>query len=543
MNVKPVSPGKGSASSQLETIEKLTQSLIDVVKSLPGDKQDEKLLQLSMRFAFIDFAQLKLQINERPATLPGNEKASLSELTGELTKELEQRDHRIHEFKLSLADSVMDNKSLQRQLQEVIEKKDSLSNQVAQMQMHSKDLTMKLSTASGTISKYEIELETLNSELMDLRSQSYQLKSLHAEYEDQLDVSTKKLAESLATQNRLSLQNEKLSKDYDHVLTSHEMFKHELDAALIRSQELEEAIESLQREKNHLQNRLDKYVLGSKKGVFYHQPADANQSVSSVLKPDEFAPFLPFCFPERLPSAIKFRREIKGTWPACIKKTARPGPVIYPVFTSFKNTELAPHKHISLPTMLIPARAATPLVLTNINPFTAKLPLQPMVCLDKSFDQLVTAHKFTAMIPAQNTFIISKEKRALKVFSNQRFMPNKIYTTSLALYLAHLSSHNTNLVLKDPAKLPFICKKPEIAGNNNRQLKIANFFMEKLAFRHRFQLQSQRLLASEPTFNCSFKKGNKLKSVLETFGNTINLMVQKYDIMATPSAGNGGGVK
>lgn len=543
MNGKPASPGKGSAASQLEAIEKLAKSLIDVVKSLPGDKQDERLLQLSLQFACLDFSRLKTRIAEELSTTVGQLSPESENQLEKLVKELNQKDEKIHEFKISLADSVMENKALQRQLNDALEKSGSLSSQVAQMQLHSKDLTLKLSTATATIESHANELETLKNELMDLRSKNYQLKSQTAEYEDQLQIAARNGETSQAAQLKLTRQNEKLSRDIEHVVTSNEMLKQTLESLEIREKELEEAIESLQREKNHLQTRIDKYVLGNKKGVYYYQQPVAEKESSSVLSPEEFPAFLPFCFPERLPPAIKFRREIKRTWPASLKSEGKPAPTIFPNFTTMKNFAPMPRPSYPTPAMPTMARQKKPLILSESSPFVDKIIHKAMVCSSRPVQQFIVNHNLSMSAQGKVRFVINRSSRDLKVFSNQRFMPRAIHTSSFSLYLSYLVQCSTNLILKNSQSLKFNFKKMQKIYNDKYTLKITNIFPEKLAFRHRFQLQSQKLLAPGPTFNCSFKRGNKLKSVLETFGNTITSMVLKYDNIATPPVRTGEGAK
>ncbi len=542
MNGKPASPGKGSAASQLEAIEKLAKSLIDVVKSLPGDKQDEKLLQLSLQFACFDFSRLKSQIAEGLSSTVSQPYAEVENQLEKLVKELNLKDEKIHEFKISLADSVMENKSMQRQLHDALEKSGSLTSQIAQMQLHSKDLTLKLSTAIATIEANSNELEALKKELMDLRSKNYQLKSLTAEYEDQLQIAARNSETSQAAQLKLTRQNEKLSKDFEHVITSNEMLKQTLESLEIREKELEEAIESLQREKNHLQTRIDKYVLGTKKGVYYYQPSVEKES-SSVLNPEEFPAFLPFCFPERLPPVIKFRREIKRTWPAALKAAGKVAPTIFPNFTTMKISAPMPRPNYPTPVMPLMTRQIKPLFLSEDAPFVDKIGHKAMICISKPTQNFTISHQLNLSTRAKTSFVVNKNSRDLKVFSNQRFMPRAIHTNSFSLYLSYLVQCSTNLVLKHSQTLKFNFKKMQKVYNDKYTLKITNIFPEKLAFRHRFQLQSQKLLAPGPTFNCSFKRGNKLKSVLETFGNTITSMVLKYDNIATPPARTGEGAK
>jgi hypothetical protein len=179
----------------------------------------------------------------------------------------------------------------------------------------------------------------------------------------------------------------------------------------------------------------------------------------------------------------------------------------------------------------------------RVDDFAEIIELQAPGAIQKTVEQFAPAVDTSMIIAAKPGFTVSPAGRGLKVFCNHRFMDRRIYTFSFSLYINLLSQCRMNLLFKAEQNTVFTHRPIKIKPVAFDRLKIANILIEKLAFRHRYQLQSHKLTGSRPVFNCSFKRGNKLKSVLETFGNTISSMVQKYDIITASPSGNGEGAK
>jgi len=104
-----------------------------------------------------------------------------------------------------------------------------------------------------------------------------------------------------------------------------------------------------------------------------------------------------------------------------------------------------------------------------------------------------------------------------------------IFTYSIDLLLSYMSrgifeDHYLNLNLDSD----WIITDTEL-NYLKKPLEISNIFMEKLAFRYRIQLKSHPMYIARKTVLRSIKT-SKLKTVLETFGNTINSMVRKYHL-------------
>lgn len=530
----------GRVVAQLETIEKLSQSLVSVVKSLPGEKQDEKLLQLSLKFACLNFSTLRKELEKDCA-----DRAALENPGGqfeELLSQLSENEKKIQDFKISLADAVMENRDLAKKLHEKTEKCNDLASQVTQMQLHSKDLTLKLATANENLLSQEQQIESTNREMQDTKTRNLQLKNQTAELEDHIAKLTTKLESTALKLSENESEMRKIQKDFGHVVNSNNSQKLEIEHLQIRTAELEETIEALQREKTHLQDKLKKQLAGARRSIDYSIPQPLSEG-SSVLEPSVLPAHLPFCFPERLPAPIRFRREIKKLWPASLKAAQKTVPVIFNDFGPATELKIPARMQLKMPDMVTVKRQRLEITGCNFNPFCDSVKIVLPSQIVREVNRFSIDYAPLGARKDISAYLIKSESKELRIFSNARFMPRKIYTTSFDLYLANLMQNSPNLYLKNRKKQSFQVPGFGIDISELTHLKFANIFTEKLAFRHRFQLQSQKLLAPVPKFNCSFRRGNKLKSVLETFGNTISSMVQKYDIVVSPPAQNGGTAK
>jgi len=527
-------------TAQLETLEKLSQSLVSVVKSLPGEKQDEKLLQLSLKFACVNFSSLRRDLEKGLADRAAPDNPGLE--FEELLFRLSESEKKIQDFKISLADSVMENRDLAKKLHEKTETCTNLATQVSQMQLHSKELSLKLSTAVESLQSRDQQLESTGRELQDTRTRNLQLKNQVSELEDHFAKISAKLESSLLKLSENEAQMQKIQKDFGHVVSSNNSQTIAIEQLEIRAAELEETIESLQREKNHLQDKLNKHLAGSRRSVHYSIPLPATDA-PSVLEPSNLPSYLPFCFPERLPAAIKFRREIKTMWAASLKRKQKAAPPIFNSFEPAADLRIPTRMQLKTPDIVTVKRQQLSISCHKFDTFSDSVKIIEPRSIIRETNVFSVDYSMLGARKVISGYLIKSESKTLKIFSNARFMPRKIFTTSFDLYLANLMQNSPNLYLKNHKKQRFHVPEFKIGKSSLACLNFANIFTEKLAFRHRFQLQSQKLLAPVPQFVCRFRRGNKLKSVLETFGNTISSMVLKYDIVVSPPAQNGGTAK
>jgi hypothetical protein len=173
--------------------------------------------------------------------------------------------------------------------------------------------------------------------------------------------------------------------------------------------------------------------------------------------------------------------------------------------------------------------------------FHAVYRLQPSLPLQASFypnknidDRLTTAYQR----PGKFNFIQPISSREVKLIITRKLRKADIVDNSFELFINYLTREIVQRNFNSDDQFVTVFDEMIMTMKAPELWKNTNIFLETLAFRHRFQLQSQRIQMTGASFNYSFKRSNRLKSVLEMFGNTINSMVQKYDIVATPRNGN-----
>lgn len=527
-----------SLAAQIEAVQFLARRLLAAVTILPETNDNAELLPLAEKLTSMDFAgMLKLANEKKPETDPSPGLAKLQQ-------ELELQNQKMYEFKISLADSVIEFRNCQKDLQAARETNLAQANQVSQMQLLSKELSLKLSSAVTKLETRESELEAVKKEVMELRSRSYQLKSTNAEYEDHLQKMNADLEQQKIVNATTSARCEKALSDLQHVNTSNKELKQALELLEIKEKELVETVDVLQKERNHLQGKLNALLTGVNKKVEYHHDLPPSTD-SSVLEPVMLPPYLPFCFPERLPAVIKFRREIRKTFPSAFSRRPAPVPGIFTNPKKINPNSEAVRMSLRRPRIKTPGKNVMQLAYPLIQ---ADFP-------NCFFSDIQQHHKSSSTIEGRQdslAAIIASEPpiwcwntgrsgfARLEINRKQTFA---ISTYSLDLYLHFLE---TTIMKQNfqPSENPLtLVLQPIQTPEVNARMNFSNTLNEMLAFRHRLQLKSQKIDAPRVLLQHSFNRGNKLKSVLEIFGNTISLMVQKYEIFPTSQTGNGENVK
>lgn len=518
-----------SAAEQLDALELICRSLSAIIKKRPTSSADDGIAGFSDQLNSIDFAGLRSRLGLAHAHAESDTLAMLEELRSGLN----EKERKIQEFKNSLADSVVENRNLQRQHQALQDRFNTLNTQLTQMQLHSKDVSLKYSTASSNLETRERELETANVELQELRARSYQLKSLCADYEDQLKKQEKELKDTCNIDAKLKQENEKAIKDLEHIASSNRELRQTLEALQQRETELVKTIDALQREKNHIQMQLGRMLTGLNKMAPY-QPADTSSSESSLLEPKTLVPYLPFCFPERLPPVIRFRREIQARQPVSIQRQPPSPPKIFAQKGDLGMSVMAAHLRTQT------ARIKLPLAKPLDMQFHAPYRLRPRLAMQ---EQMLNCYRIQDDFapeynrPGSFSVLQKKSSRIVKLLVSRNLRKSEIITDSFDLLVNYLTSEIVTRNFHSDDKFTIVCKEMLIPANATGKMKYTNIFVETLAFRHRFQLQSQSMKMADASFSYSFKRSNRLKSALEMFSNTISSMVQKYDIVATPQNG------
>ncbi|EKD81439.1 MAG: hypothetical protein ACD_39C01810G0003, partial [uncultured bacterium] len=128
-----------SAAEQLNALEVICRSLSAIIKRRAPNTAEDGLAGFCYQLDKIDFEGMRSQIAVKPVSDGSDTAARLDELR----KGLDEKEQKIQEFKNSLADSVVENRNLQRQHQALQDRFNALNTQLTQMQLHSKDVSLK----------------------------------------------------------------------------------------------------------------------------------------------------------------------------------------------------------------------------------------------------------------------------------------------------------------------------------------------------------------------------------------------------------------
>lgn len=538
MSSNPGNPEQAELLEKLETVRLLCQQLLEHARVLPETEENTELQRTAGLLEEVDFDQILASAT----TLFDN--SSAESAIEKFKNEIDLRDQKVHEFKLSLADSVVELRNTQKTLQAANEKIVSLTTQISQMQLHSKELSLKLSTATANLAARESELESAKRELDDLRTRNYQLKNQTAEYEGHLKKAQEELGQTINEHKNSLAAMDKANRDLEHVVTSNREMKKSLELHELQTREFIETIDALQKERNHLQNRLNAILTGVNRTAVYDQSAAVNKETvkGSVLEPASLMPYIPFCFPERLPAAIKFRREISRSFPASAsRRVQRVPPVFADLSRPIRPTKEAVRTQLRVPRIRdgrMQVIAVQNSMFEPCNPDFSLLTDFLITGSDRAPDRL----EFSAIesvvdarqmwwqkgmrLSRQTLLFPSVPEFAICHQSFELFMRFIISTFVRTPYL------QTNAIVQHQIKV-------QKAVNSRCEPEHANNFNEMLAFRHRLQLKSLKLDMPARKIVHSFKKGNKLKSVLETLGNTVSSIVHKFENIPDPRSGNG----
>jgi predicted nucleic acid-binding Zn-ribbon protein len=534
--------------ADIEVLDKFVQNFKSVIKSLPPEKQDDRFYRLALQVSGIKFPRIiseiiNLHSSENLAQSDFFNREELldkdSPQLAALKKEIELRDAKIQEFKLSLADSVIDFKNLQKQNNELSESTGKLKTQISHMQMHTKDLSLKLESTEKNYTAVQGELKKASEELDELRGKSYSLKSRNADLEDQVSGLSNQLERVTTELKQKTAELDKLRKAYNDLKGSFDHLKLSNSATEDRLNEMESFIDSLQKEKTFLQNKINGLLTGMARTVEYSSSADQKSSENQIFEPTSFRPYLPFCFPERVPNIIKFRRQIKQSFAREFPKHREAPPRAFPQEYELKlgaeHTRVyafKPEFDFRLPESFNQVLSEPKMVKREI-------------LLDGHFELSEPVFAPEAAKESVEAFRKSLEKYLLRTTA---FFPKKrlyqpenpafgIFTNSFDLLLSYLSR---DIISANNHNLKHQTDLFDRVGDifyKKLQLEISNIFNEKLALRYGFQLKSHKLNLHREDFAQSFRKQAGLKSVLETFGNTLNSMVKKYDLFSSKNPG------
>lgn len=210
----------------------------------------------------------------------------------------------LHRLKINLADSIIEQKQVGSTNQDLLKQIFELRQEVFQHQSQVRDLSLRLDLSkrneqalSEQEKQQEIELVKLRAcadEVNDAKTKlMQQLKSLSAEHEKSLD----ELEKAHGTISELQAMHARLKSEF-------ESEKIQRQAAETREHEIVLAFDSINQERQVLKEKVSRLLIGVKDYITPpSRPLSATED--GILEPREMRPYIPFCFPDNLPSQLR----------------------------------------------------------------------------------------------------------------------------------------------------------------------------------------------------------------------------------------------
>ncbi len=518
-----------------ENFESLQQGLIGLLERISEEilSDEEKALITTFRnFSLKNYIKLAADSSLAAENTPD----AIAKLQF-LSKELELKDKKMQDFKISLADAIIETRSLESEKKKLLDQSQEQQAEISQMQLHTKELSLRLDSAENKLQEMRENLRLLTAEKLRLSTRNNELSEIRDTLEREVSTlksNLDKVLESDAKNLKLALKAEKENKDLKEYS---ERLKIRISEIENSESELIDAIDALQKEKANLQTRLDKFLSNFKKEFVYENRDRSSAPRSSVLEPSFFSEYLPFCFPERIPTI----RKLKAGRPFVLSSVGKT-PSIKPTKVMHSLELKIPRKAVLRVITLASEMKSEKIAefehkLVQEASFVAKMKLDSESSFEPGYTEKtpnffhrqdhLKKHIFQTKMKLR--FFSSRPEKRLNFSSLPEF---GIRTYSIDLFLAYLSnsifSKHYNKINPSDETYSVIKKKPEI----KKKLETKNLITEKLAFRHKYQLKFQKIILERKGLVHGFNKDDKLKAVLETFGNTISSMVRKYDVFS-----------
>lgn len=496
-----------------------TEALCGALSTLKTDSKDASELKQTIKsLSEINFNMVKNVLTEA---------LGLRKSADDIKQYLAEKDTVILDLKASLAESVVENRNLNKANDNLNSSVTSLNNKLIQAELRAKDASLKLSAASSNLKKQKEELNSAQTELQSATARVFQLKSICADHESTIVKQNNDFDKLKAANERLVKQNSKTAKDLEHLENSNKILKASLENSQKNEKELVAAIDALQREKTHYQTRFNNLLSGFKMNI--EKSAEPPQELdSSVLEPQVLKPYLPFCFPERLPAPVKLRREVQLSFRSQLKNSTPPKPKIFALTTAGTARSTEPHKNrVGLYRLTLPNAKKYEITLPK-----TELSGPKSLAFNLAISKREVKFRFGALPKIKANCLIVQCNAKSRLASSRKIENASIKTNSIELTIKRLTAAIVFKAFASTTESEEFKLKIERPAVRCENVKISNYFSEKLAFRYGLQLQSIIMQLVDIKFCFAFKQGNKLKSVLEMFGNTINSMFEKYDFVS-----------
>ncbi|HNW35944.1 MAG TPA: hypothetical protein PKM25_13485, partial [Candidatus Ozemobacteraceae bacterium] len=292
-----------------------------------------------------------------------------------------------------------------------------------------------------------------------------------------------------------------------------------------REQEMVLALDALRQERQALKDKIDRLLVGVRS--FVTTPSrSAPPSSDGVLEPREIQPYIPFCFPDRLPSQLKpqwartKRLPIKST--ATTPVSREPGAFLPP-----ERKPLRQQSH-SLSTS-IPATLATPSV-----PFIPMFTHIPDIFVQPCVHRLICKPADRSLPPVKTSTTIELHLPILSILPEVvgRIVPPPIHaairTSSFAFFVAYLAT--TLRIVRQGSFVRLEHRLPVDRQQAGEDLLYSakTITSRRVAIHTRSHLQFALLGPGRSEMVPDFPHG-RLMFLLKTFGDSLTSMMSRLD--------------
>lgn len=504
-----VESNAGSLADRLRRTEELLEERTFELQQMRVQSASEAALLEEMKKQNAEVERLKARLADAD-----REKPDLAALQDELRR-----------LKLNLADAILEQKQAGATNQDLLKQIFELKQEVFQHQSKVRDLDARLDVSkrneqalSEQEKKQEIELAGLRTVAKEsagkIDSLQEHLKTFATEHEKAQNELEK--ARAVAVEYRTAFTN--LKSEY-------EAEKIQRQAAETREHEIVTTFDAINQERLQLKEKVSRLLVGVKD---YITPPSrlASPSEDGALDPKEMRPYIPFCFPDRLPAQLrpqwKRTKRLPLITPPGILSAVRSDefqrPIRKPLLQTYRFRELACIPTTALPTE--PYQHSFPRLFYIID-----YPIELSIATARS------APPFPGPVPLKGIERRFPPRSPIIEFSEKMSVPpieTNIFTTSITMFFEYLANdiitafrnNMYRLGFKDP---PSSRAKECVLGPETRTIssgRVAFHTISHLQFALRYPVRTEL----PPRF-----PQDRLKYLLRTIGDSLSSMMARLD--------------
>ncbi len=432
----------------------------------------------------------------------------------------------LRRLKLNLADSILEQKQAGATNQDLLKQIFELKQEAFQYQSQVRDLNARLELSkcneqalSEQEKKQELELAALRASAEESSRQidrlQEQLKSLSAEHEKARDDLEK--ARVAVTEFQTAFTNLKAEFEAEKI---------QRQAAETREHEIVTSFDTINQERLLLKEKVSRLLVGVKAYITPPSRPASSTSDDGALEPKEMRPYIPFCFPDRLPAQLrphwKRTKRLPLVTPPGSLVTVRSDefnrPIRKPLLQTYRFREL-----VCPPTSALPTE---PYLHSFPGKFSIfEYPLEVSIATARSAHPFPGPARLAGVetrFPPRSPIIEFSEKMMIQP------VDLKIFTTSIAMFFDYLANdiiaafrnNMYRLGFKYPPSSP---AKERVFGPETRTIssgRVALHTTSHLQFALRYPVRTEL----PPRF-----PQDRLKYLLRTIGDSLSSMMARLD--------------